>query len=147
MNTSYYNNLGIGVIALSSVLNQSNELSIPKLFLIFPLVSHLKLLRHLSRKTTKIISIEKLIVEKIEFFSNFNKRYIDSLVLTTNALQYLNDTGHVKILDGVVSLEKPLKYQKKMGNRAESIFNASKNISLILEEPPEKLYLNLRVEL
>lgn len=101
MNLSYYNNLSIGIVALGAVLTQSKELSLAKIFLIFPLLSHQKLLQHLGRSTTKIRTIEKLIVEKTTFFSNFNKRYVDSLVLTVNALQYLNDAGYVKVVKGM----------------------------------------------
>lgn len=147
MNLSYYNNISIGIVSLGAVLNQSKELSISKIFLIFPFLSHQKLTQYLGRKTTKIKSSEKLIVEKNSFFSNFNKRYTDSLVATINALQYLNDTGYVKIHDGKVILEKPFKYNKNMGKRANKIFNASGNISLILRENSDKLYLNLRVEI
>jgi len=147
MNLSYYNNISIGIVSLGIVLNQSKELSISKIFLIFPLLSHQKLAQHLGRKTTKIKSSEKLIVEKTSFFSNFNKRYTDSLVVTINALQYLNDMGYVKIYDGKVILEKPFEYNKKMGNRANKIFNASGNIALILRENSNKLYLNLRVQI
>ncbi len=147
MNLSYYNNLGMGIVSLGSVLNQRAEIPISKLFLIIPFISHQKLLQHLGRKTTKIKSIEKLIVEKTSFFSNFNKRYSDSLVLTVNSLQYLHDSGYIDIANGNVKLVKSFEYNKKMGNRANRIFNASKNISLILKESPKKLYLNLRVEL
>ena len=69
------------------------------------------------------------------------------MVATINALQYLNDTGYVRIYDGKVILEKPFEYNKKMGNRADKIFKASGNIALILRENSDKLYLNLRVEI
>jgi hypothetical protein len=147
MNLNYYNNLGIGVIALGAALNQSKELSISKVFLIFPLLSHQNLLQHLGRSTTKIRSIEKLIVEKTSCFSNFNKRYSDSLVLTFNSLQYLNDMGYLVIVKNNAVLSKPFEYNRKMGGRANKIFKASENIALLLKEKPEKLYLNLRVEL
>lgn len=147
MNLSYYNNIGIGVVSLGAILNQSKELSISKIFLIFPFLSHQKLTQYLGRKTTNIKSSEKLIVEKSSFFSNFNKRYTDSLVTTVNALQYLNDMGYVKIYDEKVMLEKPFEYDKKMGSRAEKIFKASENIALILRENSDNLYLNLRVEI
>lgn len=147
MNMSYYNNFGMGIVALGAVLNQGKELSVSKLFLIFPLLSHQNLLQHLGRSTTKIRSIEKLIVEKTICFSNFNKRYMDSLVLTVNALQYLNDSGYVNVVKGNATLSKPFEYDKKMGARANKIFNASGNVALLLKEMPDKLYLNLRVEL
>jgi len=147
MNLNYYNNISMGIVALGAVLNQSKDLSISKLFLIFPLLSHQILLQHLGRKTTKVKSIEKLVIEKTSCFSNFNKRYSDSLVVTINALQYLNDTGYVTVEDGTVTLKKLFEYDKKMGNRARKMFNAAENIASILEEKSSKLYLNLRVEL
>ncbi len=145
--TNYYNNIGIGAISLGAVLNQSKELTLSKVFLIFPLLSHQKLLQHLGRNTTKSENIESLVVEKIGFFSNFNRRYESSLVLTTNALQYLNDTGYISIKYGLVSSTKPLKCEPAMGSRSKKIFNAAKNVSLLLKDSPEKLYLNLRVEI
>ena len=148
MTLNYYNNIGIGAVALGAVLNHSKELSITRSCLIFPLIAHKELLQHLCRKTTSIKSIEKLIVEKTSYFSNFNKRYYDSLVLTFNTLQYLNDTGYVQINEEQqVILVKPLEYDKKMGKRAGKIFDASKNIALLLQERTDKLYLNLRIEI
>lgn len=147
MNINYYNNFGIGVVAIAAVLNHSKELAISKLFLIFPISSHQKLLQHLGRKTTKIRNIEKLIAEQISYFSNFNKRYVDSLVLTLNSIQYLNDTGYIDIVEGKVISSKLFEHHTMMGNRAKRIFNASENISILLQESSSKLYLNLRVEL
>jgi len=147
MNINYYNNFGVGVVAIGSVLNLSNTLSISKVFLIFPLSSHQKLLQHLARKTTKVKSIEKLISDQISHFSNFSKRYMDSLVLTVNSIQYLNDAGYIDISDGSVKLLKPFEYDTKMGKRAKNLFKASENISALLTETENKLYLNLRVEL
>ena len=147
MNLSYYNNLSMGVIALGSVLNQSKKLSISKLFLIFPLISHQNLLKYLGRSTTKIKSLEKLIIDKTPCFSNFNRRYVDSLVLTINSLQYLNDTGYIKVVNGNVTLIRPFEFDKKMGSRANKVFNASENVHRLLKEKTEKLYLNLRVEI
>ncbi len=147
MNSDYYNNIGFGVIALGAVLNQSQELSISKLFLIFPLLSHQELLQYLSRKTTKVMSIEKLLVERTSFFANFNKRYYASLCLTINALQYLNDLGYIKIENGSVTLLVPFDYDSGMGKRANKVFLASNNISQLLKDRVDKLYMNLRVEI
>lgn len=147
MNMNYYNNFGIGVVAIGAVLSRSNKLPISKVFLIFPLSSHQKLLEHLSRKTTKVKSIEKLISDQISHFSNFSKRYMDSLVLTANSIQYLNDAGYIELSNGNIQLVKPFEYDRKMGIRAKRIFKASENISRLLTETENKLYLNLRVEL
>lgn len=148
MKVDYYNNIGICVVAIGAVLNHSKEVSLSKLFLIFPVLSHYKLSQHLARKNTKIMSVEKLIAEKISFFSNFNKRYFDSLVLTMNSLQYLTEAGHVEITtDGFVKLITPFEYDSSMGKRAKRMFNASENVSKILKEKTSNLYLNLRVKI
>lgn len=147
MKNDYYNNIGIGTVALGLVLNENKEIELSKLFLIFPLVSHQKLLAYLCHSTTQILSLEKLIVEKISFFSNFNKRYLDSIALTMNALQYLHEMGYIRIEENKVLLIKEFVLDKKMGARAGRIDKASHNISKILESESVKLYLNLRVEL
>jgi hypothetical protein len=147
MSISNYNNFGIGAIALCSVLNHCKELSLTKVFLIFPLSSHQKLLQYFGRKTTQIMSVEKLIGDKVSYFSNFNKRYYDSLPITLNALQYLHNMEYLEVVGGSVFLIKPLIYDKKMGDRANKIFNASENIAQLLQTNSSSLYLNLRVEL
>jgi hypothetical protein len=144
---SYYNNISIGAVALGATLAKCERLPMSNLFLVFPLVSHQSLLQYLGRKTTKSVSIEKLIAEKANYFSNFNKRYTDSLVLTLNALSFLHEMEYVRIEDGEVVLIKTFNYDKKMGSRAKKVFRAAENIALLLDENPGKLYLNLRVEL
>lgn len=147
MNVSFYNNFSVGVVAIASVLNCSSELPLSKVFLIFPFCSHQKLLAHLARATTKIESLEQLIVSHTSCFSNFNQRYYDSLVLTVNALQYLCEMGYVKISEGKVVRLRVLESNAGMGRRAGSIYKAAENISRVLSGSPQGLYLNLRVEL
>lgn len=147
MNLENYNNIGITSIAIYSVLSLSKELSIPKALLIMPLFTSKDLTSHLSRKTTEIKSIEKLISEKTPLFSNFNKRYYDSLVNSINAIQLLIETNKISILDGKLIANKSFQYMKSMGTRAEKINSASPNVSKLLNENTEKLYLNLRIEL
>lgn len=147
MNLENYNNIGITSIAINSVLSLSKELSIPKALLIMPLFTSKDLTSHLSRKTTEIKSIEKLISEKTPLFSNFNKRYYDSLVNSINAIQLLIETNQISIIDGKLIANKSFQYMKSMGTRAEKINSASPNVSKLLNENTEKLYLNLRIEL
>lgn len=147
MNLNVYNNFGIGAIAIAAVLNKCKSLPIAKITLIFPLVAHQELLSYLSRASIQIKSLDKLLIEKTVFFSNFNRRYYDSLASTLNALQYLNDQGYIEFKENEIRMIKPLDYSNKMGKRTKKIFLASENITLILNESVEKLYLNLRVEL
>jgi hypothetical protein len=147
MNINYYNNLGIGIISISAVLNRCKELPLSKLCLALPFFSHRETLLYLSRETTQIKSIEKLIADKTSYFSNFNKRYYDSLCLTFNAIQYLHEVGNIYIKANKIVLIKTLEYENQMGTRANRIFKASKNIAILLNENTSKLYLNLRVVL
>lgn len=147
MSLNLYNNFGVGAVAIAAVLNKCSSLPISKVTLIFPLINHQELLSYLSRKSTKINSFDKLVIEKTIFFSNFNKRYYDSLSSTMNALQYLNDQGYIEFRNNEVHMIKSMDYSKEMGTRTSKIFLASNNINLILNELVEKLYLNLRIEL
>lgn len=147
MNLENYNNIGITSIAISSVLSLSKELSISKVLLIMPLFTSKDLTSHLSRKTTEIKSIEKLISEKTPLFSNFNKRYYDSLANSINAIQLLIDTNQISLIDGSLINVQSFQYAKSMGKRAGKINTASQNVSRLLNENTEKLYLNLRIEL
>jgi len=147
MNLENYNNIGITSIAINSVLSLSKELSLSKALLIMPLFTSKALTAHLSRKTTEIKSIEKLISEKTPLFSNFNKRYYDSLTNSINAIQLLIETNQISILDDKLISKQSFQYKKSMGKRAEKINTTSQNISKLLNENIEKLYLNLRIEL
>jgi hypothetical protein len=147
MKSDYYNNIGIGIISLAFILKHSKKLSVSKTFLIMPFISHSELLGYLGRKTTIIKSIEKIIIDKTSYFSNFNRRFYDSLSLTMNSIQYLYDLKYIHYADNEIVLIKPLEYSNPMGRRAEKIYNASKNISNLLNEDIENLYLNLRIEL
>jgi len=147
MKGNYYNNLGVGIVSLGFVLNNAKTLPLSKLFLILPFVTHSELLSYLARTNTKIQSVEKLIVDKIVCFSNFNKRYYDSLSLTIEAIQYLNDLEYIHIESGNITLLKNFNYDERMGTRAEKIHKTSANISKLLKDRADNLYLNLRIEL
>jgi hypothetical protein len=145
MRADYYNNISIGVIAISSVLNHYEELPVSKSFLIIPFITHFDLTRFLANKRTNTKSIEELISQKTSCFSNFNKRYYDSLSLSINAIQYLIDMKYIEHKNGNLKKIKPLNYHKNMGERADKIYKASENIAKILRGTREMLYLNLRI--
>lgn len=147
MNLDNYNNIGITSIAIKSVLAEARKLELCKALLIMPLLTSKALTSHLSRSTTEIKSIEKLISEKTPLFSNFNKRYYDSLILSVNAIQFLIETKQIKLSNGILNSESEFNYDKTMGKRAGKINLATKNVSKLLQENSDKLYLNLRIEL
>lgn len=142
-----YNNIGVGALAIGSVLSISTELTVAKTTLILPFITHTESLDYLARATTLVKSIEKLIAERTSYFSNYNARYYDSLCLSFSSIQYLTEMGYAQLKGDVLLSLKPLEYDTKMGNRAKKIFQAANNISTILSENDKKLYLNLRVQL
>lgn len=142
-----YNNIGIGALAIGSVLNSSHQLSVAKATLILPFITHNESLNYLARSNTKVKSIEKLIAEKTSYFSNFNARYYDSLSLSFSSIQYLTEMRYVHLKNGILVNIKPMVYDKKMGDRANKIFQAANNVSSILTTNDTNLFLNLRVEL
>lgn len=101
----------------------------------------------MGRKDVEMMGIEQLIPHKIKCFVNFNKRFYDNLSLCINSLQYLFDMKYISINGSLIMKNKDLPFDKKMGKRAERIYNASERISKLLKENSNKLYLNLKVEL
>ncbi len=142
-----YNNIGIGALAIGSVLSINNELSLAKTSLILPFITHTECLNYLARATTHLTSIEKLIAERTSYFSNFNARYYDSLCLSFSSIQYLTEMGYAQLKGDLLVKIKPLEYNAKMGTRAKKIFQAANNVAELLLENDNKLYLNLRVQL
>lgn len=130
-----------------SVLNKLEVLAIEKVFLILPIITNSELLSYLGRKDVEMMGIEQLIPHKIKCFVNFNKRFYDNLSLCINSLQYLFDMKYISINGSLIMKNKDLPFDKKMGKRAERIYNASERISKLLKENSNKLYLNLKVEL
>ncbi|MGC1497058.1 MAG: hypothetical protein WA790_14705 [Sulfitobacter sp.] len=142
-----FNNIGIEALSIAFVLNHEPTLSVSKAVLVSPIVAHNALLTHLARKTTKILSFEKYLIEHISNFSNFNRRYYDGLVNSMNSVQLLSELDVIEFIDGHLKLKHPIEYKNTMGKRAEKVSKAASNIAALLSESSEKLYLNLRIEL
>ena len=147
MQNNTYNNLGFGIISIASVLNIIKSLSVDKVFLIIPFFTHQELLAFLSNPRTEIKSIEQLVSHKINCFSNYNKRYFDSLVLAINSIQYLIDMEYAEFENGNLLLMKEMQFDSGMGKRAGKIYRAANNVAKLLADNSNNLYLNLKVEL
>lgn len=144
---SLFNNIAIEALSLAFVLEQAEQLSMSKVLLISPIISHEKLLGHLARSSTSILSFEKYFIEHLSNFSNFNRRFYSEIVTSVNAIQLLWKLDIVALENGNLRLLTPINYDKKMGKRAEKIYKAAPNISALIDEKIETLYLNLRIEL
>jgi len=142
-----YNNLGIESLAIMFVLQNMKDMPLTKALLILPMLAHRELLAYLSNGNTKIQSLEKLIIEKTSFFSNFNDRFYDSLCGSLNAIQFLHEIEFLDIKGNCLFVKSEISYEKLMGSRADKINKAASNIAKLLDESVDKLYLNFRVEL
>lgn len=147
ISNSLFNNFGIEALSIAFVLNHQTELQTTKALLIPPIAAHGALLSHLARASTKILSFEKYLIEHLSNFSNFNDRYYDSLTTTMNAIQLLNELEMVEIKGPIMKQVRKIDFEKSMGKRAEKVFKAAPNISRLLSDSSDKLYLNLRIEL
>ncbi|WP_367179773.1 three component ABC system middle component [uncultured Paraglaciecola sp.] len=147
MRTETFNNLAFASLAMSIVVEKSQKLDLTKALLIIPFIAHKELLSYLANGRTQIISLDKLIIDKIHCFSNFNKRYYDNLSTSINAIQFLSEVDMISIDNScMVSMEK-VEYPNSVGDRLKRVSKASDNISKILSEDASSLYLNLRIEI
>ncbi|MCE8022730.1 three component ABC system middle component [Billgrantia aerodenitrificans] len=141
-----YNNIGVGAVAIASVLNHSYSLSISKVLLIIPMVVHRPTLAHMSHKGIQERGSAALASGSPNLFVNFNQRFESYLPLSLNSVQLLVHLGYARFGQSLVR-QKILTVDKMFGRRAQKINQASKKISELLQEDEEELYLNLRVHL
>ncbi|EJC6947393.1 hypothetical protein BTO19_17820 [Vibrio parahaemolyticus] len=140
-------NLANCIFAIHSVLKISRSMSIDKILLIYPLLYQKPMLTALSRKKGNYKSLESIIIDHPEWFSNFNNIYYSSLTLSINAIQYMYEMEHIEIENGVVILKREIEYNKKMGSVVEKYYSSSTCVSNLLDKPSDYLYLNLRITL
>lgn len=155
MFSDLYNNEIIGSIGVFSVINELSPISCAKVMLILPFLFHNDLVRYLNHSSTKVKSIEQLILKKPEFISNFNERFYDLIetsfnsILILNSLDiiYINKDGKIMINEG--NKNKLLKdlTKNKIGIRASNMVKASQKLAYLLTEDVDNLYLQLRVKL
>jgi len=148
--TTFYNNEIITGIAILSVLKITKKLEITKALLIQPLLSYKGILEFIKRGNTKVRSIEELIIKKNIAFSNFNRRYLDSLGLSINAVLLLEQLNLIVIDDSkIVFNGEDFDFDERtLGQRAKDVILASGNIAkILLKEDASSLYLSLRIEI
>jgi Family of unknown function (DUF6521) len=147
MTWTNYNNIGIGAIAVLSIMNYRETISLPKCLLIMPLVMHKDSLGFLSNKNTSFKSVAALVTTHPELFINFDKRYSSALAISLNSIQLLIELKLVRYSDGFIYSTKKINITADFGKRARKIALASEKISHLLNSSDEELYLNLRIKL
>ncbi len=147
---SFYNNEVLTGIAILSVLYQVRELEISKALLIQPILSYSGVLNFVKKKNAKIRSIEELIVKKSLHFTNFNKRYFESIGLSMNSILLMKQFGFLdiqadKLICGKTKFDL---CNENLGDRAIDIIKGACNISNAIDKGEvSNLYLSLRIEL
>jgi hypothetical protein len=142
-----YNNFGICSTAIGFCLAESKKMKVSSALLIMPIISNQELLSYISNAKTNFESIEQLIIRKPICFANFNARFYDSLSVTINAIQFLNETNYIKLENGYLLCMKKMEFHKSMGKRANKIYRARVNINKLIHADLSSIYRNLRIEL
>ncbi|MGP9797590.1 three component ABC system middle component [Halomonas sp. 86] len=141
-----YNNVGIGVVAIASVLNYSGSLTVPKALLVIPMIIHQPTLAHMAHKKVQSRGSAALATSWPKLFVNFNERFESCLPLSVNSIQLLVHLNYANLGQTIVRRD-CLEIDKEFGQRAQKIEQAAQKISELLHESEEELYLNFRVHL
>ncbi len=151
MKIENYNNVGIGLVALLSVVRYFEDLDYTKALLIQPLLLHNPLVNYVKKSNVVINGIEDLTLSKVEYFLNYNDRYFSLLPLSINTILIADKMNFLKLEDNKVvvnqsNIETFDFNDKSLGIRAKNIISASERISQLLKEDSSELYFKLRVE-
>lgn len=147
---SFQSNELLTGIAILSVIKVTGRLEISKSLLIEPLLSYKNINDYLKRSNSQVRSIEELIVKRNIAFSNFNKRFQDTLMLSINSILLMSqlkllliENNELVFVGGEFDFS-----EKSLGKIAKSRIATANNMAKILtREDADSLYLSLRVEL
>lgn len=146
----FYNNEALGIVAIASVLKHCEAMSISKILLILPIVTHRETLDYLKRSNSNVRSIEQLLMKKSNLVTNFNKRYEFLLPVSLNSINLLCEMKIACYENEKIKTLNQSKFNfnhSQLGTRAKEIVKASKKVACILDKDINDLYLQLRVEL
>lgn len=148
-NKFLYNNEGIALVAVMSILFKMKELEYSKVFLILPFLLNDNITAFAKNKNSTIIGIQDLISRRITSFSNFNKSYKNFYPLTFNTISLAEELNLIKIDSGsIVYLENDFDLSSEsLGTRAANIVLASSKIQTILNIDDLQLYSSLKIRL
>lgn len=141
-----YNNVGLCAVALASVIEHTQGLSLPKAMLVMPLVMHEATISFLSRGNVRQREAAALTSVRPELFINFNDRFQSSLIVSLNAIQLLIHLKYVRFAVDIYP-DRPMLPSSEFGKRASRIFKATPNIAALLSSSVDELYLNFRIQL
>jgi hypothetical protein len=140
---SLYNNELLGILAFQEFMYIKKEIELSNLMLLLPIIFHKRSLYYLSKKSTKIISIQNLILTKPEILISLNKRYYNFLLISINCLSLCLDNNLLELKNGNVYFLKRMFNQKDipcLGNRASKIQASMINLVNLLSNDSSQIY-------
>jgi hypothetical protein len=141
------NNEALGLVAIQSVLAITPRLNVANAYLVAPLLFDKKIRGYLKRKTTNVLSVQEIVTANSDYFVGFNEKFTDSLVVSTNAVAMGVELNLFNLESGeLINLISASFDKGNLGRKVDDILAASKNVSMMLSEPPESLYALLRIE-
>lgn len=141
------NNEALGLMAIQSVLAITPRLNVANSYLIAPLMFDKKIRGYLKRKTTKILSVQEIVTANNEYFIGFNEKFIDSLIVSTNAIAMGLELDLFNLDDGDLIRVVPNSFDiGGVSSKVDDIIRASENVAKMLSESPVSLYALLRIE-
>lgn len=139
-----YNSEAIAIVSTIEIMKKLKCVSNAKFLLIFPLISNDELIKYLGR--AKIRSLEDLLIKRGTLISNFNSIYKELLPVSINMLTILCEAKILEHIEGQITyIGDDVSFKSIESKRFKRIMKATENISSILEESVEKLYLQLKV--
>lgn len=152
MKNDTYNNIGISLVAFLSTVRYMESIEYSKALLIQPLLMYNPLVNYIKKKNVNVKSIEDLTLTKINYFLNFNERYLSFLTLGINTILIAQkmkfiELQHNKIIVNKNKIEDFDFQNNKLGIRATNIISASNKIANILNENTCELYFKLRIQI
>ncbi|MFW1849180.1 three component ABC system middle component [Acinetobacter guillouiae] len=146
MKIESYNNIAMCTSSLHLIISKKKSIELSKALLIYPLIMHDETLIFLAKKSTKPRRLNSLISTHPLYFINYNERFINSLPISLNSIQFLLSTKKILFQKNLIC-NSELKITKQYGKRLSLVEKASDKIIYLLDQPLEELYLNLRVTL
>lgn len=152
MKNDTYNNIGISLVAFLSTVRYKSSIEYSKALLIQPLLLHNPLVNYIKKTNVKVKGIEDLTLSKVNYFLNFNERYLSFMPLGLNTIAIAHKMNFIYIENNEIIMNKDEidKFDftnKTLGNRAKNIINASQKVSKLLNEETSELYFKLRIQL
>ncbi|WP_212784037.1 three component ABC system middle component [Acinetobacter baumannii] len=150
-NESFFHNELMGVVAIQSALENSNEhrLSLAKVMLVLPLLFDKNIRSILKRKNSVVLSSKDLLLSNPEAFINVRARYEDLIITSLNSMILIQELGIAALTGEYLTLEKQIFFQNKneIGKIASDILAAGPKLGLLLNETNINLYQTFRIDL